>query len=48
MNQHGLDMLEGMLVYDAAGRLSAKAACNHPYFEDFDPKALVPLPFETE
>ena len=22
-----------MLVYDPAGRLSAKQACNHPYFE---------------
>lgn len=23
-----------MLVYDPAGRISAKQACNHPYFED--------------
>ncbi|RYP37344.1 hypothetical protein DL767_002987 [Monosporascus sp. MG133] len=31
----GLELLEMMLVYDPAGRISAKAACNHPYFEDF-------------
>jgi len=24
-----------MLVYDPAGRISAKQACNHPYFEEF-------------
>jgi cyclin-dependent kinase len=34
LSSHGLDLLEAMLVYDPAGRLSAKAACNHPYFED--------------
>ena len=31
----GLDLLEMMLVYDPAGRISAKQACNHPYFEDY-------------
>ncbi|KAL1900456.1 Cyclin-dependent kinase catalytic subunit [Ceratocystis pirilliformis] len=31
----GLDMLEQMLVYDPAGRISAKQACNHPYFEEY-------------
>lgn len=25
-----------MLVYDPAGRISAKGAVNHPYFEDHD------------
>jgi cyclin-dependent kinase len=30
----GLDLLEMMLVYDPAGRISAKQACMHPYFED--------------
>lgn len=35
LDRHGLDLLEMMLVYDPAGRISAKAACNHPYFEDF-------------
>lgn len=34
----GLELLESMLVYDPAGRISAKAACNHPYFEDYNPK----------
>ena len=24
-----------MLVYDPAGRISAKQACNHPYFEEY-------------
>lgn len=24
-----------MLAYDPAGRISAKQACNHPYFEDY-------------
>ncbi|ORY61519.1 kinase-like domain-containing protein [Pseudomassariella vexata] len=35
LDEHGLDLLEMMLVYDPAGRISAKQACNHPYFEDF-------------
>ncbi|OAA70512.1 Cell division control protein 2 (Cyclin-dependent protein kinase) [Cordyceps fumosorosea ARSEF 2679] len=35
LNDHGLDLLEAMLVYDPAGRISAKAAVNHPYFEDY-------------
>ncbi|TPX12757.1 uncharacterized protein E0L32_000934 [Thyridium curvatum] len=30
----GLDLLEMMLAYDPAGRISAKQACNHPYFEE--------------
>jgi cyclin-dependent kinase len=30
----GLDLLEAMLVYDPAGRISAKQACAHPYFEE--------------
>jgi cyclin-dependent kinase len=30
----GLDLLELMLQYDPAGRISAKQACMHPYFED--------------
>ncbi|OBT38793.1 Cyclin-dependent kinase catalytic subunit [Pseudogymnoascus verrucosus] len=29
----GQDLLENMLVYDPAGRISAKQACMHPYFE---------------
>lgn len=30
---NGLDLLESMLVYDPAGRISAKQALNHPYFD---------------
>ena len=29
---NGLDLLNAMLVYDPAGRMSAKQACQHPYF----------------
>ncbi|KAG8423843.1 Cyclin-dependent kinase catalytic subunit [Metarhizium acridum] len=35
LDQKGLELLEMMLVYDPAGRISAKQACNHPYFEDY-------------
>jgi len=35
LDDTGLDLLEMMLVYDPAGRISAKQACNHPYFEDY-------------
>ena len=30
----GLDLLELMLVYDPAVRISAKQACAHPYFQE--------------
>lgn len=33
LDQDGLDLLEDMLVYDPAGRISAKQACLHPYFK---------------
>lgn len=33
LDENGLDLLDAMLVYDPAGRISAKQACNHPYFE---------------
>lgn len=36
LDEAGLDLLEMMLVYDPAGRISAKQACNHPYFENFE------------
>ena len=35
LDDNGLELLETMLVYDPAGRISAKQACNHPYFEDY-------------
>ncbi len=28
----GIELIEAMLEYDPAHRISAKAACNHPYF----------------
>lgn len=33
LDENGLDLLDAMLVYDPAGRISAKLACQHPYFE---------------
>ncbi|KAH7319739.1 kinase-like domain-containing protein [Stachybotrys elegans] len=35
LDEHGLELLEQMLVYDPAMRISAKQACNHPYFEEY-------------
>lgn len=32
LGQEGLDLLERLLVYDPAGRMSAKQAVTHPYF----------------
>ncbi|KAI9887697.1 MAG: Cyclin-dependent kinase catalytic subunit [Watsoniomyces obsoletus] len=34
LDHAGLDLLEALLVYDPAGRISAKQACDHEYFED--------------
>lgn len=36
----GLDLLQQMLIYDPAMRLSAKKALEHPYFKDLDKSAL--------
>ncbi|KAK6073879.1 cell division control protein 2 [Seiridium cupressi] len=33
LDEDGLALLERCLEYDPAGRISAKQACNHPYFE---------------
>jgi cyclin-dependent kinase len=40
----GLDLLEGLLVYDPAGRVSAKQACIHDYFKDASGYPYVPTP----
>lgn len=34
LDDEGLALLERCLEYDPAGRISAKQACNHPYFEN--------------
>ncbi|KAL6865751.1 Cyclin-dependent kinase catalytic subunit [Amphichorda felina] len=35
LDEEGLRLLESMVVYDPAGRISAKSAVNHPYFEKY-------------
>ncbi|GLJ37019.1 hypothetical protein SUGI_0750140 [Cryptomeria japonica] len=36
LSPSGIDLLTKMLHYDPARRISAKAAMNHPYFDDLD------------
>lgn len=36
LDSDAVDLLEKMLVYDPSQRISAKAAMNHPYFDDLD------------
>ncbi|EWC46384.1 cyclin-dependent kinase 1 [Drechslerella stenobrocha 248] len=45
LDQAGLDLLEDLLVYDPAARISAKRACNHEYFfnPDFDHQGMPSL-----
>ena len=40
LEAHGIDLLEKMLTYDPALRISAKEAMNHPYFDDLDKAAI--------
>ncbi|KAI0033606.1 Pkinase-domain-containing protein [Vararia minispora EC-137] len=35
LNQDGIDLIQQMLVYDTARRISAKRALVHPYFADY-------------
>jgi cyclin-dependent kinase len=44
LDERGLDLLENMLIYDPAGRISAKQAVNHPYFEDYVPPPQTQAP----
>ena len=44
----GLDLLEQMLIYDPAKRISAKKALLHPYFEDRDKTTLPAKPGEFD
>ena len=36
LDADGVDLLEQMLVYDPSGRISAKRALVHPYFQEED------------
>lgn len=40
LDEVGLDLLQQMLHYDPAKRISAKAAMNHPWFNDLDKAAI--------
>ncbi|CAH3014102.1 unnamed protein product [Porites evermanni] len=40
LDENGLDLLEKMLLYNPAKRISAKAALDHPYFHDLDLSTL--------
>ena len=34
LDDDGLELLNGLLAYDPAARISAKQACQHPYFTE--------------
>lgn len=40
LDNQGLDLLQQMLIYDPALRLSARETLNHPYFANLDKSAL--------
>ncbi|XP_011301835.1 cyclin-dependent kinase 1 [Fopius arisanus] len=42
LNEKGLDLLQAMLIYNPEKRISARAALEHPYFDDLDHKKLPP------
>jgi len=44
----GFDLLEQMLIYDPAKRISAKKALLHPYFDDLDKTTLPAKPGEYQ
>jgi len=44
----GYDLLEKMLIYDPAKRISAKKAILHPYFDDLDKTTLPAKPGEYQ
>lgn len=40
LDEQGLDLLQAMLIYNPENRISARAALQHPYFDDLDLKKL--------
>ena len=40
LDEVGLDLLTRMLAYQPSKRISAKAALNHPWFDDLDKSAF--------
>ncbi|KAF0989128.1 hypothetical protein HZS_100 [Henneguya salminicola] len=43
----GVDLFKKFLAYNPPYRMTAKAALEHPYFDDFDPGLLPPAPLPT-
>ena len=48
LDKSGLDLLNKMLIYNPAERISAKQALCHPYFDDLDKQTLPAKPGEYE
>uniref|UniRef100_A0A915HPH6 Uncharacterized protein n=1 Tax=Romanomermis culicivorax TaxID=13658 RepID=A0A915HPH6_ROMCU len=40
LDENGFDLLQKMLIYDPAYRISSKAIINHPYFDDLNKNVL--------
>lgn len=40
LDGQGVDLLQAMLIYNPENRISARAALQHPYFDDLDLKTL--------
>ncbi|XP_071829728.1 cyclin-dependent kinase 1-like [Apostichopus japonicus] len=47
LDSQGLDLLEEMLIYNPAKRISAKQALKHPYFDDLDKSTLPSSQFQS-
>jgi len=48
LDSNGLDLLDKMLTFDPAKRISAKQCLQHPYFDDLDKMELPAKPGEFE
>ncbi|XP_058790307.1 cyclin-dependent kinase 1 [Phymastichus coffea] len=44
LDETGLDLLEAMLIYDPAARITARDALAHAYFDDVEKRKLPPAP----